>query len=395
MDLQNHPWQSQSSFTNSSNNFCLSGKFHLSSILSTVQNCHIHLLTYNCLLASRAFDNMTGSGTAYTISNKFDRGNVFTLDLIVHSMLRCVLFVWMGETGLDHDHFLSDYALAYLLLDYNIHGAFTQYTMYHRRTLNILLITEYTYTSINKLYHPRTYLNTAVILIGDRMFSCIMEEFLICVLRSGYFSQSIDGYDCKCRSTKFKMEIFVRPAKIKAKLWTYKLQITSDRSRRGEDAESCSGKIRHFFLCKRDHFLRLFEEIEREYPQYNGTAEINIWSTILEQVFTNQLDAFATEDAVVVSNEGFSFITCYTESRVSFDFYSKPFDVYAWTVLFLLALLFSCVLTLCLKFLKLNLNDFNPWMFCICLLFEESYEFTSNVLKHNLIRMPVIFWLLI
>ncbi|OXA42204.1 hypothetical protein Fcan01_23213 [Folsomia candida] len=95
-------------------------------------------------------------------------------------------------------------------------------------------------------------------------------------------------------------------------------------------------------------------------------------------------------------NEGYQFLTCYTESYISFDFYFTPFQPEYWLVLAISTATIGIVTTIVLHLLHAKQKQsFSPWVFLLASLFDESGFMPDSIEKATFFRISLGVWSLV
>lgn len=105
-------------------------------------------------------------------------------------------------------------------------------------------------------------------------------------------------------------------------------------------------------------------------------------------------DTFTVDHAVQAGISGYSFVTCYTESSISFDFYFTPFQPEIWYALLATYILISAALSLWLFWKKIK-GSFCPWLYVLGPLFEDGVPLPEKLEKNSIFRGVVGCWIIV
>lgn len=100
-----------------------------------------------------------------------------------------------------------------------------------------------------------------------------------------------------------------------------------------------------------------------------------------------------TMRSVIFRFHGHRFITCYSQTFISFKFYLTPFQPLIWGALVGSVVIVSVVLSLFKKF-KNAYQNFSPWLFVLANIFEETGHVPRHLGKQHFFRLVIGSWVL-
>lgn len=96
---------------------------------------------------------------------------------------------------------------------------------------------------------------------------------------------------------------------------------------------------------------------------------------------------------IVTGNEGYQFLTCYSQPYITFAFYLSPYQTELWIVLgFTLATIIALATTVVHFLSREDRQHFSAWLFVLASLFEESGFMPSKIEKAAFFRICFGIW---
>ncbi|OXA46150.1 hypothetical protein Fcan01_19030 [Folsomia candida] len=89
---------------------------------------------------------------------------------------------------------------------------------------------------------------------------------------------------------------------------------------------------------------------------------------------------------------GFQFLTCYSESYLSFRFYVDPFQPDLWTALGICLFVITAIVWAYVRFAKVKIVSFPPWLFVLSTLLEEAHPVPMKIDKLIIFRYVFGIW---
>ncbi|OXA39942.1 hypothetical protein Fcan01_25234 [Folsomia candida] len=204
-----------------------------------------------------------------------------------------------------------------------------------------------------------------LILNPSKWFGCISEMFL----QESNFLKLVENLGVEWEEWHFNVENEVNMASTKLLPWTRRvsaqkliLDIVSMRN----------VSFAEFDITRHEHELQRW-----------GSASLT------ESNFMAELEW----DIIITENEGFQFLTCYTEPYISFNLYITPFQTELWVVLGLSITTIITVTAIVLHYRKEE-QYFSIWLFILATLFEETGFIPSKIVKCDYFRLSLGTWCL-
>lgn len=121
------------------------------------------------------------------------------------------------------------------------------------------------------------------------------------------------------------------------------------------------------------------------------------WPLVLRKTKLDRTDIDYTT-RITTGISGYKFLTCYTQSNFSLEFYTKPFQPEMWVGLFLCVGLVILVMTVWMHFkiMKEQISaTFSPWIYLVSSIFEESVPVPNKIEKAYFFRIILGSWSLV
>ncbi|OXA49431.1 hypothetical protein Fcan01_15918 [Folsomia candida] len=98
---------------------------------------------------------------------------------------------------------------------------------------------------------------------------------------------------------------------------------------------------------------------------------------------------------VIFKFHGYQFMSCHSETYISFEFYVAPFQPLVWGMFISSVVIVALVLSLYKKLKNINSYEaFSPWSFVLANIFEEAVYVPMHLEKQQFFRMVVGGWIL-
>ncbi|OXA38616.1 Glutamate receptor U1 [Folsomia candida] len=118
------------------------------------------------------------------------------------------------------------------------------------------------------------------------------------------------------------------------------------------------------------------------------SERINYAEIVLEEISYFQYD----RTMVNLKFSGFQFLTCYAESYLSFRFYVDPFQPDLWIGLGICLFVITAIISLYVRYAKVENVSFSPWLFVLSTLLEEAHPVPIKIDKLTIFRYIFGIW---
>ncbi|OXA54718.1 hypothetical protein Fcan01_11212 [Folsomia candida] len=273
-------------------------------------------------------------------------------------------------------------------------GAVSYYRFAHKNVMKIL-ISAIVKSDLNELFeypylepgsgHP-IFDNFGILFLARN------QTFHLCVQPIGQTSKSISTMQCKHSGNGSIVQLFRKLISVPI-LW----RVESNKAMHIE--ESPHGQLDFsklpFYsnpfnrLENYSVYQHLLQSVFRQanaslYCNYGEWRRFNYGARLQLTRINGLYDGLERGQSVIFRYNGCQFITCYSQTYISFEFYFSPFPPVVWGILLVSVVIVSVVLTLFKKYTNINSYEaFCPWSFVLANIFEEAGYVPGGLGKQN------------